>query len=89
MHALHALQALPYTLSTRRHLTLLWGLYSSSSLIAQVDSGYRSAMSVQSSLVMHPIAIFGSEEQKLEWLPRLASGELVGCFGLTEPDHGR
>ena len=54
----------------------------------QVDSGYRSAMSVQSSLVMHPISIFGSAEQKEQWLPQLASGEAVGCFGLTEPDHG-
>jgi len=53
-----------------------------------VDSGYRSAMSVQSSLVMHPISIFGSDEQKQQWLPQLSSGEKVGCFGLTEPDHG-
>lgn len=56
--------------------------------IEQVDSGYRSAMSVQSSLVMHPIFTFGSEEQKQNYLPKLASGEWVGCFGLTEPDHG-
>ncbi|CAO3427261.1 Glutaryl-CoA dehydrogenase (EC 1.3.8.6) [Azospirillum doebereinerae] len=56
--------------------------------VERVDSGYRSAMSVQSSLVMHPIYAYGSEEQKKKWLPRLASGELVGCFGLTEPDHG-
>jgi len=56
--------------------------------VEQVDSGYRSAMSVQSSLVMHPITLFGSEEQKQEWLPQLAAGEKVGCFGLTEPDHG-
>lgn len=56
--------------------------------VEQVDSGYRSAMSVQSSLVMHPISIFGSDEQKEEWLPRLATGKAVGCFGLTEPDHG-
>jgi len=54
----------------------------------QVDSGYRSAMSVQSSLVMHPIHLFGSQEQKQHWLPQLASGETVGCFGLTEPNHG-
>ncbi len=56
--------------------------------VEQVDSGYRSAMSVQSSLVMHPIATFGSDAQKEQWLPSLASGEKVGCFGLTEPDHG-
>ncbi len=56
--------------------------------VERVDSGYRSAMSVQSSLVMHPIHAFGSEEQKQAWLPRLAKGEAVGCFGLTEPDHG-
>jgi len=56
--------------------------------VEQVDSGYRSAMSVQSSLVMHPISLFGSDEQKEEWLPRLATGEMVGCFGLTEPNHG-
>ena len=54
----------------------------------RVDSGYRSAMSVQSSLVMHPIHAYGSEAQKEKFLPRLAKGELVGCFGLTEPDHG-
>ncbi len=56
--------------------------------VERVDSGYRSAMSVQSSLVMHPIHAYGSEEQRRKYLPRLASGELVGCFGLTEPDHG-
>lgn len=56
--------------------------------IEQVDSSYRSAMSVQSSLVMHPISLFGSDEQKAEWLPRLAAGDAIGCFGLTEPDHG-
>jgi glutaryl-CoA dehydrogenase len=56
--------------------------------VERVDSGYRSAMSVQSSLVMHPIHIFGTEEQRRRYLPRLATGELVGCFGLTEPDHG-
>ncbi|KAG8692907.1 hypothetical protein FRC09_010870 [Ceratobasidium sp. 395] len=56
--------------------------------IKGVDSGYRSAMSVQSSLVMHPINAYGSTEQKEKYLPRLASGELVGCFGLTEPNHG-
>ncbi|MBL8102441.1 MAG: acyl-CoA dehydrogenase [Anaerolineales bacterium] len=56
--------------------------------VERVDSGYRSAMSVQSSLVMHPIHAYGSEEQKKKYLPKLASGELVGCFGLTEPNHG-
>ena len=56
--------------------------------IEAVDSGYRSMMSVQSSLVMHPINTFGSEEQKCRYLPKLASGEFIGCFGLTEPDHG-
>ncbi len=56
--------------------------------IERVDSGYRSAMSVQHSLVMHPIETFGSEEQKQKFLPRLATGEIVGCFGLTEPDAG-
>ena len=53
-----------------------------------VDSGYRSALSVQSSLVMHPIDAFGSDAQKDKYLPKLASGEWIGCFGLTEPDHG-
>ena len=56
--------------------------------IERVDSGYRSMLSVQSSLVMHPINAFGSEEQKRKYLPKLASGEWVGCFGLTEPDSG-
>lgn len=56
--------------------------------VERVDSGYRSAMSVQSSLVMHPINAYGSDEQRQKCLPRLASGEWVGCFGLTEPDHG-
>jgi glutaryl-CoA dehydrogenase len=56
--------------------------------VERVDSGYRSAMSVQSSLVMHPIYAYGSEEQRKKYLPRLASGEWVGCFGLTEPDAG-
>ncbi len=56
--------------------------------IERVDSGYRSAMSVQSSLVMHPINAFGSEEQRRRFLPKLAIGEMIGCFGLTEPDHG-
>ncbi|NBC05450.1 MAG: acyl-CoA dehydrogenase [Bacteroidetes bacterium] len=56
--------------------------------VERVDSGYRSFMSVQSSLVMYPISIFGTEEQKERFLPRLATGEIIGCFGLTEPDHG-
>jgi glutaryl-CoA dehydrogenase len=56
--------------------------------VERVDSGYRSAMSVQSSLVMHPIFAYGTEEQRRKYLPGLASGELIGCFGLTEPDAG-
>jgi glutaryl-CoA dehydrogenase len=56
--------------------------------IERVDSGYRSAASVQSSLVMHPIYAYGTEAQRRKYLPKLATGELVGCFGLTEPDHG-
>ncbi len=56
--------------------------------IERVDSGYRSMMSVQSSLVMHPIHAYGTEAQREKYLPRLATGEWVGCFGLTEPDHG-
>ena len=56
--------------------------------VERVDSGYRSAMSVQSSLVMYPIHDFGTEAQRRKYLPKLASGEWVGCFGLTEPDHG-
>ncbi len=56
--------------------------------IERVDSGYRSAMSVQSSLVMHPIYYYGTEAQRRKYLPKLASGEFIGCFGLTEPDHG-
>lgn len=66
--------------------------YTAYGLIARemerVDSGYRSALSVQSSLVMYPIYTFGSDAQKEKWLPGLASGELIGCFGLTEPDGG-
>ncbi len=56
--------------------------------IEYVDSGYRSMASVQSSLVMVPIHEFGTEEQKQKYLPKLATGEYIGCFGLTEPDHG-
>lgn len=56
--------------------------------IERVDSGYRSAMSVQSSLVMYPIFAYGTEAQRRKYLPKLAAGEMVGCFGLTEPDHG-
>ena len=56
--------------------------------VERVDSGYRSMMSVQSSLVMYPIQAYGSEEQRMKYLPKLASGEWVGCFGLTEPDAG-
>jgi glutaryl-CoA dehydrogenase len=56
--------------------------------VERVDSGYRSAMSVQSSLVMHPIFAYGTDAQRERYLPKLASGEWVGCFGLTEPDHG-
>ena len=56
--------------------------------IERVDSGYRSAMSVQSSLVMHPIFAYGSDAQRARWLPKLATGEVIGCFGLTEPDAG-
>src|SRR5487761_2250369 len=68
------------------------GSYGSYGLIARgierVDSGYRSMMSVQSSLVMHPIYAYGSDEQRKKYLPKLASGEWIGCFGLTEPDAG-
>jgi len=56
--------------------------------VERVDSGYRSMMSVQSSLVMFPIHAYGSEDQRMRWLPKLATGELVGCFGLTEPEAG-
>ena len=56
--------------------------------IERVDSGYRSMMSVQSSLVMFPIYTYGSESQRRKYLPKLAAGEWIGCFGLTEPDHG-
>jgi len=56
--------------------------------LERVDSGFRSAMSVQSSLVMHPIYAYGSEAQRRKYLPKLAKAELIGCFGLTEPDHG-
>ena len=56
--------------------------------VERIDSGYRSMMSVQSSLVMYPIHAYGSEEQRRKYLPKLASGEWIGCFGLTEPDAG-
>jgi glutaryl-CoA dehydrogenase len=56
--------------------------------VERVDSGYRSVLSVQSSLVMGPINDFGTEDQKKKYLPKLATGEMIGCFGLTEPDHG-
>src|ERR1051326_2126104 len=56
--------------------------------VERVDSGYRSAMSVQSSLVMHPILAYGTPAQRRKYLPKLARGEIVGCYGLTEPDHG-
>jgi glutaryl-CoA dehydrogenase len=56
--------------------------------VERVDSSYRSALSVQSSLVMHPIHAYGTEEQRLKYLPKLATGEFIGCFGLTEPDSG-
>ena len=56
--------------------------------VERVDSGYRSSMSVQSSLVMYPIFAYGTEDQRQKYLPKLASGEWVGCFGLTEPNHG-
>ena len=56
--------------------------------VERVDSGYRSMMSVQSSLVMVPINEFGNEAQKQKYLPKLATGEWIGCFGLTEPNHG-
>jgi glutaryl-CoA dehydrogenase len=56
--------------------------------VERIDSGYRSAMSVQSSLVMYPIDAYGSQSQRDRYLPRLATGEWIGCFGLTEPDHG-
>ena len=57
--------------------------------VERIDSGYRSMMSVQSSLVMYPIHAFGSEDQKRKYLPKLATGEWIGCFGLTEPDAAR
>ncbi|HEY0064673.1 MAG TPA: acyl-CoA dehydrogenase family protein, partial [Telluria sp.] len=56
--------------------------------VERIDSGYRSMMSVQSSLVMVPIYEFGTEEQRQKYLPKLATGEWIGCFGLTEPNHG-
>ena len=56
--------------------------------VERIDSGYRSMMSVQSALVMYPISAYGSDAQKRKFLPKLARGEMIGCFGLTEPDHG-
>ena len=56
--------------------------------IEAIDSAYRSSLSVQSSLVMQPIFDYGNENQKQKWLPELARGDIIGCFGLTEPDHG-
>ena len=56
--------------------------------VERIDSGYRSMMSVQSALVMYPISVYGSDSQKRKFLPKLARGEMIGCFGLTEPDHG-
>ena len=67
-------------------LSVAYGLIAKE--VEAVDSGYRSAMSVQSSLVMHPIWAYGTEEQREKYLPKLATGEYVGCFGLTEPDSG-
>lgn len=66
--------------------SVVYGLVSRE--VERVDSGYRSAMSVQSSLVMHPIYAYGSEEQRMRYLPKLATGEYIGCFGLTEPNSG-
>src|SRR3546814_20559880 len=63
-------------------------LFPDTPLFGSVDSGFRSMMSVQSSRVMRPIHAFASEAQKQQYLPKLASGEAIGCFGLTEPDHG-
>ena len=56
--------------------------------VERVDSGYRSMLSVQSSLVMYPIYAYGTDAQREKYLPKLATGEWIGCFGLTEPDHG-
>ena len=78
--------ALPETYGGSGVSSVAYGLIARE--IERVDSGYRSAMSVQSSLVMYPIYAYGTEAQKRTYLPRLATGELVGCFGLTEPDHG-
>jgi glutaryl-CoA dehydrogenase len=66
--------------------TIAYGLIAKE--IERVDSAYRSCLSVQSSLVMQPIFDYGNEYQKNKWLPELAKGNLIGCFGLTEPDHG-
>jgi glutaryl-CoA dehydrogenase len=67
--------------------TVSYGLIANA--VESVDSGYRSAMSVQSSLVMHPISAYGSDEQKDKYLPDLRTGQRIGCFGLTEPNHGK
>ena len=89
---LHEMGALNLLGSTIKGYGCVGANYVSYGLIAReverVDSGYRSMLSVQSSLVMHPINAYGSEAQKKKYLPKLASGEWIGCFGLTEPDHG-
>jgi alkylation response protein AidB-like acyl-CoA dehydrogenase len=74
------------TVPTRRIYYVTYGLVARE--VERVDSGYRSMMSVQSSLVMHPIHAYGTEEQRKKYLPKLATGEWIGCFGLTEPDAG-
>jgi glutaryl-CoA dehydrogenase len=66
----------------------LWQVFLTGFLVAKLVDGYRSMMSVQSSLVMVPIYEFGNEETRQKYLPKLASGEWIGCFGLTEPNHG-
>jgi len=78
--------ALPETYGGTQQGYVSYGLVARE--VERIDSGYRSAMSVQSSLVIHPIFAYGSDEQRRKYLPKLASGELIGCFALTEPDHG-